>query len=145
MGLPNEGRPGLPGALHRSIGTRLADCLAAADELAARGLSCTVADARFLKPLDEALVLRLAREHAVLVTVEEGSSGGFGAAVLQALATRGALDKGLKVRTMVLPDAFLDHDAPAVQIARAGLDARGIVATVQQALGADGRIAALRA
>ena len=128
-----------------SIGTRLADCLAAADELAARGLSCTVADARFLKPLDEALVLRLAREHAVLVTVEEGSSGGFGAAVLQALATRGALDKGLKVRTMVLPDDFLDHDAPAVQIARAGLDARGIVATVQQALGADGRIAALRA
>jgi 1-deoxy-D-xylulose-5-phosphate synthase len=128
-----------------SIGTRLADCLAAADELAARGLSCTVADARFLKPLDEALVLRLAREHAVLVTVEEGSSGGFGAAVLQALATRGALDKGLKVRTMVLPDDFLDHDAPAVQIARAGLDARGIVATVQAALGADGRIAALRA
>jgi 1-deoxy-D-xylulose-5-phosphate synthase len=128
-----------------SIGTRLADCLAAADELAARGLSCTVADARFLKPLDEALVLRLAREHAVLVTVEEGSSGGFGAAVLQALATRGALDKGLKVRTMVMPDVFLDHDAPAVQIARAGLDARGIVATVQAALGADGRVAALRA
>jgi 1-deoxy-D-xylulose-5-phosphate synthase len=128
-----------------SIGTRLADCLAAADELAARGLSCTVADARFLKPLDEALVLRLAREHAVLVTVEEGSSGGFGAAVLQTLATRGALDKGLKVRTMVLPDDFLDHEAPAVQIARAGLDARGIVATVQAALGADGRIAALRA
>ncbi len=128
-----------------SIGTRLADCLAAADELAARGLSCTVADARFLKPLDEALVLRLAREHTVLVTVEEGSSGGFGAAVLQALATRGALDKGLKVRTMVLPDDFLDHDTPAVQIARAGLDARGIVATVRAALGADGRVAALRA
>ncbi len=128
-----------------SIGTRLADCLAAADELAARGLSCTVADARFLKPLDEALVLRLAREHAVLVTVEEGSSGGFGAAVLQALATRGALDKGLRVRTMVMPDAFLDHDTPAAQIAAAGLDARGIVAIVTAALGAEGRVAALRA
>jgi 1-deoxy-D-xylulose-5-phosphate synthase len=79
------------------------------------------------------------------VTVEEGSSGGFGAAVLQALATRGALDKGLRVRTMVLPDAFLDHDTPAAQIAAAGLDARGIVATVTAALGAEGRVAALRA
>ena len=95
-----------------SFGTRLAECLKAADELAAYGLSTTVADARFAKPLDTDLVLRLAREHEVLITVEEGSIGGFGAQVFQTLAEHGTLDRGLKVRAMVLPDVFLDHDTP---------------------------------
>ena len=118
-----------------SLGTRLAEALKAAEELEARGLSTTVADARFAKPLDEDLVLRLAREHEVLITVEEGSIGGFGSAVLQLLAERGALDRGLKVRPMVLPDAFIEHDAPERMYAEAGLDAAGIVAKVFEALG----------
>ncbi len=118
-----------------SLGTRLADCLAAADQLAGFGLSTTVADARFVKPLDRELILRLAREHEVLVTVEEGASGGFGSQVLGLLAEVGALDRGLKVRTLTLPDRFLEHDSPAVQIAAAGLDARSIVAGVLGALG----------
>ena len=120
-----------------SLGTRLAEALKAAEELEARGLPTTVADARFAKPLDEALVLRLAREHEVLITVEEGSSGGFGALVLQLLAERGALDRGLKVRPMVLPDAFIDHETPERMYAEAGLDAAGIVAKVFEALGRD--------
>ena len=120
-----------------SFGARLAECLNAADELAAYGLSATVADARFAKPLDTDLVLRLAREHEVLVTIEEGAIGGFGSYVLQTLAEHGALDRGLKVRTMVLPDIFIDHDTPAAMYARAGLDAKGIVAKVFEALGKD--------
>ncbi|MBV9555580.1 MAG: 1-deoxy-D-xylulose-5-phosphate synthase, partial [Pseudolabrys sp.] len=120
-----------------SFGARLGECLKAADELAALGLSATVADARFAKPLDIDLVLRLAREHEVLVTIEEGAVGGFGSYVLQGLADHGMLDAGLKVRTMVLPDAFLDQDAPAAMYAKAGLDARGIVAKVFEALGKD--------
>ncbi|MBV9956655.1 MAG: 1-deoxy-D-xylulose-5-phosphate synthase [Pseudolabrys sp.] len=120
-----------------SFGTRLGECLKAADELGALGLSTTVADARFAKPLDTDLVLRLAREHEVLLTVEEGSTGGFGAYVLQALADHGALDRGLRVRTMVLPDTFIEHNAPAAQYAEAGLDAKGIVAKVFEALGKD--------
>jgi 1-deoxy-D-xylulose-5-phosphate synthase len=118
-----------------SIGTRLAEALKAADELEARGLSTTVADARFVKPLDLDLVSRLAREHEILVTVEEGSVGGFGSHVLQALANHGFLDTGLKLRTMVLPDAFIDHDSPDRMYAKAGLDAAGIVAKVFDALG----------
>jgi 1-deoxy-D-xylulose-5-phosphate synthase len=118
-----------------SFGARLGECLQAADELAALGLSATVADARFAKPLDTDLVLRLAREHEVLVTIEEGAIGGFGAYVMQALAENGALDRGLRVRTMVLPDVFLDQDTPAVMYARAGLDAKGIVTKVFEALG----------
>jgi 1-deoxy-D-xylulose-5-phosphate synthase len=118
-----------------SFGARLGECLQAADELAALGLSTTVADARFAKPLDTDLVLRLAREHEVLVTIEEGAIGGFGAYVMQALAENGALDRGLRVRTMVLPDVFLDQDTPAVMYARAGLDAKGIVTKVFEALG----------
>jgi 1-deoxy-D-xylulose-5-phosphate synthase len=106
-----------------SYGARLGECLKAADELAALGLSTTVADARFAKPLDVDLLLRLAREHEVLVTIEEGSVGGFGSYVLQALSDNGALDAGCKVRTMVLPDTFLDQDTPAVKYAKAGLDA----------------------
>jgi 1-deoxy-D-xylulose-5-phosphate synthase len=120
-----------------SLGTRLADSLRAADELAARGLSTTVADARFAKPFDAAMVEQLARHHSVLVVIEEGSIGGFGAAVLQHLAGRGLLDGGVRVRSMTLPDRFIDHNAPAAQIIEAGLGAKDIVATVMGALGKD--------
>jgi len=120
-----------------SFGTRLTESLKAADQLAARGLSATVVDARFAKPLDIDLILRLAREHEALITVEEGSMGGFGAFVLQALAEHGALDKGLKVRTLFLPDVFQDQDKPDVMYAAAGLDANGITAAGQSALGLD--------
>ena len=118
-----------------SLGTRLAECLKAADQLAAFGLSTTVADARFAKPLDKDLIRRLAQNHEVLVTVEEGSIGGFGCHVLQYLADEGLLDRGLKVRTMVLPDTFIEQDKPEQMYERAGLDARGIVATVLATLG----------
>ena len=120
-----------------SFGTRLAESLKAADLLAARGFSTTVADARFAKPLDIDLILRLAREHEALITVEEGSMGGFGAFVLQALAEHGALDRGLKIRTLTLPDIFQDHDKPELQYAQAGLDAEGIARSVLLALGVD--------
>jgi 1-deoxy-D-xylulose-5-phosphate synthase len=118
-----------------SYGTRLQECLRAAEELAAHGLSCTVADARFAKPLDTALVERLAREHEVLVTLEEGSACGFGALVMQHLATRGIFDAGLKFRPMCLPDVFIDHNTPKAQYEAAGLSASSIVATVLTALG----------
>ena len=118
-----------------SFGGRLAECLKAADELAAFGLSATVADARFAKPLDLDLVLRLAREHEVLITIEEGSVGGFGAFVLHELAEAGTLDRGLKVRTMVLPDIFQDQDSPAAMYAKAGLDAKAIVSKVFETIG----------
>ena len=118
-----------------SFGGRLAECMAAAEELDARGVSATVADARFAKPLDRELILRLAREHRALLTVEEGATGGFGSQVLHLLATEGALDRGLAVRPMVLPDLFLDHDAPAKMYAQAGLDAGAIAATALSALG----------
>ncbi|SFI37176.1 1-deoxy-D-xylulose-5-phosphate synthase [Aerobium aerolatum] len=118
-----------------SLGTRLADCLLAAEELDAAGLSTTVADARFAKPLDADLVRRLAREHEVLVTVEEGSIGGFATHVLHQLAHEGLLDNGLKVRPLVLPDEFTDHAKPEKMYADAGLDAAGIVRTVFAALG----------
>nr|WP_283776466.1 1-deoxy-D-xylulose-5-phosphate synthase [Stappia sp. WLB 29] len=120
-----------------SFGSRLRECLLAADELDAAGLSTTVADARFAKPLDEDLVMRLAREHEVLVLVEEGSVGGFGSHVLQLLAERGALDAGLKVRPLCLPARFIEHDRPERMYAEAGLDARGILQTVFAALGRD--------
>ncbi|MGB9368986.1 MAG: 1-deoxy-D-xylulose-5-phosphate synthase [Xanthobacteraceae bacterium] len=119
-----------------SFGTRLAECMKAADELAQLGLSTTVADARFAKPLDTDLVLRLARDHEVLVTIEEGAIGGFGTYVMQALAEHGMLDRGgLKVRMMVLPDAFIDQDSPNAMYAKAGLDSKSIVAKVFEALG----------
>ena len=118
-----------------SLGGRLAECCKAADELAAHGLSTTVADARFAKPLDVDLVLRLAREHEVLITIEEGAIGGFGAYVFQALANHGVLDTGLKVRSMILPDIFMDQDDPAAMYAKAGLDAQAIVSKVFEALG----------
>jgi 1-deoxy-D-xylulose-5-phosphate synthase len=120
-----------------SLGTRLAECTKAAEILAAHGISTTVADARFAKPLDTDLVLRLAREHELLVTVEEGAVGGFGAHVLQFLAEFGALDRtNFKVRSMILPDEFIDHDSPPAMYARAGLDANGIVAKVFDVFGA---------
>ncbi len=118
-----------------SLGTRLHECLAAADQLAAFGLSTTVADARFAKPLDKDLIKRLAQNHEVLVTIEEGSTGGFGSFVLQYLAEDGLLDRGLKVRPMVLPDVFIDHGKPDKMYEAAGLSADGIVATVFKALG----------
>jgi 1-deoxy-D-xylulose-5-phosphate synthase len=127
-----------------SFGTRLAEALKAADLLAARGLSATVADARFAKPLDLDLLLRLARDHEALVTVEEGAMGGFGAFVLQALAQHGALDRGLKIRTLTLPDVFQDHDKPDLMYAQAGLDAEGIVNGALAALGVDNAAAAGR-
>ncbi len=127
-----------------SLGPRLADCLSAAATLASHGLSATVADARFAKPLDVELLLRLAREHEVLVTVEEGAIGGFGTHVLQTLADHGVLDRGLKVRSLGLPDLFIDHDSPAAMYAKAGLDAKCIVAKVFEALGRDGALPASR-
>ena len=127
-----------------SFGARLAECLKAADELAALGLSATVADARFAKPLDTELLLRLAREHEVLITIEEGAIGGFGAHVLHTLSEHGVLERALKVRSMVLPDLFIDQDSPAVMYARARLDAKGIVAKVFEALGDNLRGEALK-
>jgi len=118
-----------------SYGARLQECLKAADELATHGLSCTVADARFAKPLDTALVERLAREHEVLITIEEGSMLGFGSMVMHHLATRGLMDRGLKIRPMCLPDVFIDHDAPRKQYDQAGLNAPHIVAMALGALG----------
>src|ERR1700712_606608 len=128
-----------------SLGTSLAESLKAAEELASYGLSTTVADARFAKPLDTELVLRLANEHEVLITIEEGAIGGFAAQVFQTLSDNGALDKGLKIRAMVLPDTFIDHDSPNAMYAKAGLDAKGIVKKVFEALGRDaGKIEAGR-
>ena len=127
-----------------SFGSRLQECLKAADQLAARGLSATVADARFAKPLDEDLLLRLAREHEALITVEEGSMGGFGAFVLHTLARRGMLDRGLKIRTLTLPDTFQDQDKPELMYAAAGLDADGITLNALHALGVDNISAAGR-
>jgi 1-deoxy-D-xylulose-5-phosphate synthase len=118
-----------------SFGGRLGECLKAADELGAQGLSTTVADARFAKPLDVDMLLRLAREHEVLLTIEEGSIGGFGSFVLQTLAEQGVLDRGIKVRSMVLPDIFIDQDSPNAMYAKAGLDSKGIVTKAFEALG----------
>ena len=118
-----------------SIGTRLRECLKAADALASLGLSTTVADARFMKPLDHDLIRQLARNHEVLVMVEEGSIGGFGSHVLQFLAADGLLDRGLKVRSLVMPDAFIDHGKYETMYEAAGLNAGGIVAAAFAALG----------
>jgi 1-deoxy-D-xylulose-5-phosphate synthase len=149
--LPEEGKPleigrgrivreGTSVALF-SYGTRLQECIKAAEELATFGLSTTVADARFAKPLDTGLLLRLAREHEVLITIEEGAIGGFAAHVMQTLAENGMLDRGLKVRSMILPDVFIDQDSPAAMYAKAGLDAKGITLKVFEALGKDMAVA----
>ncbi len=142
MALPERGTPlevgrgrvlrqGL-GVAILSYGARLKECLVAAEDLATLGVLCTVADARFAKPLDAALVERLAREHAVLVTVEEGAAGGFGSLVMQHLAWRGLLDRGLKFRPMTLPDRLIDHDSQPRQYEEAGLNAPQIVAAASR-------------
>jgi 1-deoxy-D-xylulose-5-phosphate synthase len=118
-----------------SLGTRLNEALMAAEKLDGFGLSTTVADARFMKPLDTDLIARLAREHEVVITIEEGSIGGFGSHVLHYLASAGLMDHGLRVRTLVLPDIFIDHDSPEAMYRQAGLDSDGIVRTVFAALG----------
>jgi 1-deoxy-D-xylulose-5-phosphate synthase len=118
-----------------NFGARMAECMKAADKLVAYGLSTTLADARFAKPLDTDLVRRLAQEHEVLLTIEEGAIGGFGAHVLHFCAIDGLLDRGLKIRPLVLPDRFLDQDTPERMYETAGLDAKAIVATVLAALG----------
>ncbi|TPP10166.1 1-deoxy-D-xylulose-5-phosphate synthase [Rhizobium glycinendophyticum] len=120
-----------------SFGTRLADCLLAAEDLDAAGLSTTVADARFAKPLDHDLIRQLARHHQVVITVEEGAVGGFGSHVMHFLVNEGLLDNGLKVRSLVLPDVWMDQAKPEVMYAKAGLDAAGILKTVFAALGQD--------
>ncbi|MGD9535908.1 MAG: 1-deoxy-D-xylulose-5-phosphate synthase [Alphaproteobacteria bacterium] len=120
-----------------NLGARMPECLAAADELGSRGLSTTVADARFAKPLDEELIRRLAREHEVLITIEEGAIGGFSSFVLHFLATNGLLDLGLKLRPMVLPDRFVAHGTPNGMYEDAGLNARHIVDTALIALGSN--------
>jgi 1-deoxy-D-xylulose-5-phosphate synthase len=125
-----------------SLGTRLADAMKAAEELAARGLSTTVADARFAKPFDTAMVEQLARHHEVLIVIEEGSIGGFGSAVTQHLAWAGLLDTGLKLRPMTLPDRFIDHASQTNQLIAAGLSSRAIVDVALAALGNEGRAAA---
>nr|MCU0883297.1 1-deoxy-D-xylulose-5-phosphate synthase [Hyphomonadaceae bacterium] len=129
-----------------SFGTRLAEACIAADQLAAMGLPATVADARFAKPLDHDLIAQLVRHHEVLLTVEEGAMGGFGAFVLQHMAATGLLDTGIKVRTLNLPDIFQDHDKPELQYQQAGLDAAAITAIALRALGIDQAVdAGLRA
>ncbi|MFG1462346.1 1-deoxy-D-xylulose-5-phosphate synthase [Xanthobacter sp. DSM 24535] len=127
-----------------ALGTRLAACITAAEQLAELGISASVADARFAKPIDTDLVARLAREHEALITVEEGSIGGFGSQVMQFLSDSGALDRGLKLRAMVLPDIYIDQDTPARQIAQAGLDADGIVAKVLSVLQRGDRLGRFR-
>jgi 1-deoxy-D-xylulose-5-phosphate synthase len=128
-----------------SLGSRLAESMQAADDLAARGLSTTVADARFAKPLDLELLRGLAGSHDVLITIEEGAVGGFSSHVLHVLASEGLLDGGLKVRPLTLPDRFIEHDNPAVQYAEAGLDASAIVATALAALGQENAVSPVRA
>jgi 1-deoxy-D-xylulose-5-phosphate synthase len=125
-----------------NFGTRLSEVMLAAEKLSAYGLFPTVADARFAKPLDRALTAQLARDHEVLITIEEGAAGGFGAHVMQFLAWEGLLDKGLKVRPMTLPDVFQDQDAPEKMYAAAGLDADGIVLTALNALGRSNEVPA---
>ncbi|SHE74061.1 1-deoxy-D-xylulose-5-phosphate synthase [Kaistia soli DSM 19436] len=127
-----------------SFGTRLADAMKAAEELDAYGLPTTVADARFAKPLDTRLVLDLARNHEVVITIEEGASGGFGTQVLSFLAGAGAFDRGLRIRSLVMPDFFVEQDKPEAMVSKAGLDSRGIVATVFEALGRDSEAAVIR-
>jgi 1-deoxy-D-xylulose-5-phosphate synthase len=122
-----------------NFGTRLGEVLAAAEKLAALGLNPTIADARFLKPLDEALVARLAREHEVLITIEESGIGGFGSHVATFLAREGLLDGKLRFRPLMIPDSFIEQMSQADMYALAGLDRTGIVATVLEVLGKDAK------
>jgi 1-deoxy-D-xylulose-5-phosphate synthase len=150
--MPEEGRPleigrgrilkeGSAVAL-LSFGGRLGECVLAAEQLSARGLPATVADARFAKPLDEDLIRQLVRHHEVILTIEEGAAGGFGGQVLHFLAAEGLLDMGVKIRTLHLPDRFIDQDKPEKMYAQAGLDAAGIVNAVFSALSLSSRAGA---
>ena len=118
-----------------TLGTRLEHAREAAELLGQKGITPTLADARFMKPLDEELILRLARDHEVLVTVEEGAVGGFGSHVAQLLAENGLFDDGLKFRSMVLPDTFIDQSSPEDMYATAGLSAAQIETKVLEVLG----------
>ncbi len=126
-----------------SFGAHLAECRAAADMLADEGLTVTLADARFAKPLDQELVLRLARGHRALLTVEQGAEGGFGSMVMHALARNGAFDRGLAIRNVCLPDRFIDQASPSEMYRAAGMSALDIAATARSALGAGGKIVPL--
>ena len=117
-----------------NFGTRLEECKKAVVKLSTKGVECTIVDARFAKPLDEKLIMELATNHEVLITIEEGSIGGFGSHVMQLLSDRGVFDTGLKFRSMILPDIFIDQDTPEKMYERAGLDSHSILNKVEETL-----------
>jgi 1-deoxy-D-xylulose-5-phosphate synthase len=117
-----------------NFGTRLDECKKAAEKLFNRGIDCTIVDARFAKPLDEKLIMEIATNHEVLITIEEGSIGGFGSHVMQLLSDRGVFDRGLKFRSMILPDIFIDQDSPEKMYEVAGLDSASIANKVEETL-----------
>ena len=117
-----------------NFGTRLKECRKAAEKLYTKGIDCTIVDARFAKPLDEKLIMEVATNHEVLITIEEGSIGGFGSHVMQLLSDRGVFDTGLKFRSMILPDTFIDQDTPEKMYEIAGLDNLSIVNKVEETL-----------
>ena len=117
-----------------NFGTRLEECNKASEKLSSKGINCTIIDARFAKPLDEKLIMEVATNHEVLITIEEGSIGGFGSHVMQLLSDRGVFDTGLKFRSMILPDIFIDQDTPEKMYEIAGLDSLSIVTKVEETL-----------
>ena len=117
-----------------NFGTRLEECKKAAEKLFKKGIDCTIIDARFAKPLDEKLIMEVASNHEVLITIEEGSIGGFGSHVMQFLSDRGVFDRGLKFRSMILPDIFIDQDTPEKMYENAGLDSSSIANKVEETL-----------
>ena len=117
-----------------NFGTRLEECKKASDKLSTKGIDCTIIDARFAKPLDEKLIMEAASNHEVLITIEEGSIGGFGSHVMQFLSDRGVFDRGLKFRSMILPDLFIDQDTPEKMYQIAGLDSKAIEEKVHEVL-----------
>ena len=117
-----------------NFGTRLEQCKEASEALLKKGITCTIVDARFAKPLDEKLIMEVASNHEVLITIEEGSIGGFGSHVMQFLSDRGVFDKGLKFRSMILPDIFIDQDTPEKMYEIAGLDSKSIASKVEETL-----------
>ena len=116
------------------LGARLEECKKAAEILSAKGIELTIMDARFAKPLDEKLIMEITTSHEVVITIEEGSIGGFGSHVAQLLSERGVFDKGLKFRSMILPDVFIDQDSPEVMYKKAGLDSLSIVNKIENVL-----------
>ena len=117
-----------------NFGTRLEECKKASKQLSLKGIDCTIIDARFAKPLDEKLIMEVATNHEVLITLEEGSVGGFGSHVMQLLSERGVFDTGLKFRSMILPDIFIDQDTPDKMYEVAGLDNLSIIKKVEETL-----------